>query len=772
MNKSKPFDPVDILSSVDIGFYAVCQDKVLYVNSGCARLTGYSQTDLALTEPFSFVSSDDRALLDEAIRKVTGNEPTEPLDLRLISKNGKTIWVLARFHVMPHSGQKAVLASLSDITGRRLREKERRTLENRHGSIFEGLPDVYYETDLKGNITFANRAMSVHLGYSREELLGMNNRQYTDEESAQRVYEAFHQLYLTGKPVTSIEETVIRKDGSRGIVDLSASLIRDQAGRPIGFAGISREITRRKQMEQALRQAEERYRNTIENIQDGYFEIGLDGRWTFFNDVVCQHMQYSREELMGMDYHQMHTQQSARNTVKAFAHAYSTGNPIKSIEIECVRKDRSIGYYELSVTPIKDTKGQMTGFRCISRDITERIKMESELRLSEERYRTIIDEMEEWYFESDANGHLLFFNEAIARALGRRPHELAGAHFRDLMAPEEADKIYNAFHRVYVTAEPVRNVPYRFTAPGGAGMLSEFSIFPKRDELGRVMGFRAVGHDITQKKKMQHQQMLSEKMATIGRLAAGAAQKIHHPIASIDSNLKAIAEYLDDVVHLFSLTSHLAVEASGPATPEAPNLQTRLSEIQEMAEKTKMDFVLDDLGSLVRESQDGAEQIIRIVRDLETYGQKDDDPPKPANLNDLLEMALNSVWKALKYKAQVIRNYGDLPPVVCHARQIQQVFSNLLVNAGEAIADEGEIRLSTRREGDHSVAICIADTGSGIPEETLSRIFDPFFTTKDLEKSTGLGLHVVFSIIERHSGKIEVESKPSAGTTFTLTLPA
>ena len=164
------------------------------------------------------------------------------------------------------------------------------------------------------------------------------------------------------------------------------------------------------------------------------------------------------------------------------------------------------------------------------------------------------------------------------------------------------------------------------------------------------------------------------------------------------------------------------------------------------------------------------QRVKRIVQDLKDFSHISDSEMQWANLEEGLESTLNVVWNELKYKAEVIREYGKIPEVECIPSQLNQVFMNLLVNAGQAITEHGTITLRTRQQGDN-VCVEIADTGSGIPAEIINRIFDPFFTTKPVGTGTGLGLSITHGIIRKHNGRVEVESELGKGTTFRLIIP-
>ncbi|MBN1664540.1 MAG: PAS domain S-box protein [Deltaproteobacteria bacterium] len=371
--------------------------------------------------------------------------------------------------------------------------------------VIEDLYDGFFELDLSGKFTFVNDALCRIHGCPREELLGMNNRQYTDEKNAGKAFDAFNLIFNTGQKGSLFDYEIIRKDGTKRQIEISASLIKDTAGSPKGFRGITRDVTERMRMEEALRQSEERYRTIIESIEDGYVEVDLAGNWTFVNDVICEHMKYPREELIGMDFHKLHTEKSAKNTTKAFINVYQTGKPLKSLEIEGVRKDGTIGDYELSVSLMKDANGQSIGFRCISRDITERKKMEEDLRHSEERYRSIIEQMADGYFEADFEGRICFVNDAECRNLGYTREEIVGKAADLFMDETSLLALIQVFREVYRTKNPVTAYDVEITKKDGTKGIHEISVSLIQNAQGEPLGFRGIARDITERKLAEAQ---------------------------------------------------------------------------------------------------------------------------------------------------------------------------------------------------------------------------------------------------------------------------
>ena len=262
-------------------------------------------------------------------------------------------------------------------------------------------------------------------------------------------------------------------------------------------------------------------------------------------------------------------------------------------------------------------------------------------------------------------------------------------------------------------------------------------------------------------KIVQGQLLQQDKMVSIGQLAAGVAHEINNPMGFIISNLGSLGKYVD------KLGSYMDANDQYFADCE-PSVREFLVKEQK---KYKIDRIRQDLPELITESYDGAERVRKIVQNLKSFSRIDNSTYEFSDIIDGLESTLTIASNELKYKATVTREYGPLPLVWCNMGQLNQVFLNILMNAGQAIEAHGEIRISTWEENG-TVKITISDTGNGIPPENIKHIFDPFFTTKAVGKGTGLGLAIAYDIItNKHGGVIEVRSEIGKGTTFTIMLP-
>lgn len=260
-----------------------------------------------------------------------------------------------------------------------------------------------------------------------------------------------------------------------------------------------------------------------------------------------------------------------------------------------------------------------------------------------------------------------------------------------------------------------------------------------------------------------HNQLLqSEKMASMGQLAAGVAHEINNPVGYINSNLTALQKYILDLMRL--------VDCYVEAEHLLPAESAESASIRRIKSEVELDFLRQDLNDLMRESQEGVERVRKIVQDLKEFSHVDSSEWQVADLHRGLESTLNIVHNEIKYKAEIVKEYGDMPEVECIPSQINQVFLNLLVNAAQAIEKRGVITLRTGTTGGE-IWIEVKDTGKGISPHHLNRIFEPFFTTKEVGKGTGLGLSLSWNIVQRHGGRLEVQSTAGEGSTFRLTLP-
>jgi signal transduction histidine kinase/CheY-like chemotaxis protein len=267
----------------------------------------------------------------------------------------------------------------------------------------------------------------------------------------------------------------------------------------------------------------------------------------------------------------------------------------------------------------------------------------------------------------------------------------------------------------------------------------------------------------------QAQMLQSEKMASIGQLAAGIAHEINNPTGYVSSNLKSLGDYNQDI-HKLVIKSQAIIKNLEETDTISDELRSACAEFREIEKEIDIDYLMEDSIELIDECKDGIERVKKIVIDLKDFAHPGEDQIRSMDINAGIESTLNVVNNEIKYKASVVKELGDIPTVHGYPQQLNQVFMNIFVNAAQAIEEMGEIRVSTK-EIEESVEVKISDTGTGITPENLTKIFDPFFTTKEVGKGTGLGMNIAYNIIQKHRGTIDVSSVVGEGTTFTILLP-
>ena len=376
-----------------------------------------------------------------------------------------------------------------------------------------------------------------------------------------------------------------------------------------------------------------------------------------------------------------------------------------------------------------------------------------------------------------------FVSANAFRVLGYHPEEMvADPNFWfEHIHPDDVPTIFSSLALVF--SEGRRTYEYRFKASDGQYLWMHDSLRLIRDEAGAPLEVVGSLTDITARKSMedalqktgdeqralidklqrtQAQLLQSEKMASIGQLAAGVAHEINNPVGFVNSNMGALNRYVDTLFEVIDGYDRIFSESQDPAQAA--------QSAEELKRQADLEFLREDVVQLVKESMEGLTRVKDIVQSLKDFSHVGETEWQFADLHQGLENTLTIANNEVKYKADVVRQYGEIPLVSCLVSQLNQVFMNLIVNASHAIKNRGTITIRTGC-ADAWVWVEVEDTGEGIAPENLSRIFEPFFTTKPVGKGTGLGLSLSYNIISKHNGRIDVRSELGKGTCFTVRLP-
>ena len=412
-------------------------------------------------------------------------------------------------------------------------------------------------------------------------------------------------------------------------------------------------------------------------------------------------------------------------------------------------------------------------------------QMERQVEALNARHRYLINNSPAIIYSAVPSGDfkITFVSDNLKRILGYQAEEMLNDpdFWINHIHPDDIPGIFSKLPHLFVEGRQTHD--YRFRHKNGYYLWIHDTLRLIRDADGEPLEVIGSLLDITERKSMEQalhkekeeqkalikklheareQLLQNEKMAAIGQLAAGVAHEINNPIGYINSNLHTLLNYTRGLIELVQL-----YQVSEPLLTSYPEI---LSLIHSVKQKIDLDYTKIDILELLDESQEGAGRVKQIVQDLKEFSHVDESEWQKTDLHKGLDSTLNIARNEIKYKAEIVKNYGEIPLVECIASQINQVFMNLLVNAAHAVEDNGVITLSSGCENGQ-VWIEVKDNGKGIAPDVLSRIFDPFYTTKPVGVGTGLGLSLSYNIINKHGGHIDVESTPKQGACFRVWLP-
>ncbi|MEA2764833.1 MAG: hypothetical protein QOK07_1237 [Gemmatimonadaceae bacterium] len=494
----------------------------------------------------------------------------------------------------------------------------------------------------------------------------------------------------------------------------------------------------------ALRTSELRYRQIVEIANEGIWTIDENSATTFMNGRMAGMLGYSPEEVIGMPLNSIVSKEEQPKAAITIQNG-RRGKTERS-ESALIRKDGTELWVSVSSAPRFDSTGQYAGALAMVTDRTEQREAEVALRQSEEKYRQIVETTTDGIVTVDMLGRIVFVNKRFAEMLGYEPQEMIGkpaTTFTTTAGHAVADAAFKRRGQGLKDAND-SGLVHR----NGKEIVVNIAGSPVLDAEGKHVGSLGVVRDITERTRMQSQLMVSDRMASVGTLAAGVAHEINNPLAAVMGNLDYIAEIVGQL------------GGNGRAT---------------MSPAMRDTWMRDEITTPLKDAREAAERVRFIVRDLKIFSRSPTEELKgPVNVKEVMESSLRMAWNEVRHRARLVKNYGSVPDVDANEARLGQVFLNLIVNAAQAIpegrTEDNEIRVTTRLEGNR-VVVEVADTGPGIPPEIINRVFDAFFTTKGEGVGSGLGLAICHRIVTDIGGELTVWSEVGAGTVFRVSLP-
>lgn len=617
--------------------------------------------------------------------------------------------------------------------------------QRRFKTVFKAAPIGIAMANPEGYFIEVNRAFTKMLGYRKAEMTGLTFVDIThpeDREETQKLSNAVRQGKINSYRT---EKRYLKKDGQLVWGIIRATAVKDNQGQIQYWLGLVEDISDRKLAEEALEESEKRYRMLFERGAEGIMVLDLQsGKFKFANPAICKMLGYTAKELTTMGVKDIYPRKELKRVLRKFSEQIE-GEKRLAQNIPCLRKDGTLIYVN-----INSTRVVLDGVECnvgFFQDITKRVTAEEALRESEEKYRNILTNIEEGYFEVDLAGNLVFFNEACCELIGYPADELNGMNNRQFTSPGIARKMFKTFNSVYKTGKPAQIANFEVITKSKVKKHLELSASLIKDLEQKPIGFRGIVRDVTarlksqkEKERLASQIQHVQKMESIGTLAGGIAHDFNNLLMGFQGNISLMLLDLED---------------DHPHVGYLKNMES---------------YVLK-----------GSE----LTRQILGFARRGKYQVKTTNINELLYKSAEMFSRTKKEITIHKKFQDDLWPVDVDRGQIEQVLLNLFVNAWQAMPTGGEIYIETKAvhlEDDYDkpyeiepgpyVRISVTDTGVGMDDDIQPKIFEPFFTTKAVGRGTGMGLASAYGIIKNHNGFINVYSEKGHGTTFKIYLPA
>ncbi|MGJ5819694.1 hybrid sensor histidine kinase/response regulator [Paludibaculum fermentans] len=653
--------------------------------------------------------------------------------------------------------------------------KQSRT-QDRLSLISRAAKDAIILLDDEGRVVHWNEAAIGMFGYETSEVIGRNMHSLLAPSRFLDAHRsAFSNFQKTGQGAAvgvTLDLVALRHSGEEFPIELSltATPVDDKWW----ALGIVRDISHRRQVERTLRESEERFRRLFEEGPLGIALINPDFRVNRANAALVRMLGYSEAEMQDLSVIELTAPEDIDVTLKQANGLLRGEMPHYQLQKRYVTKAGSVIWANTTVSLIRDEQGDPIYGLVMIEDITARVEFDQNQRMAEARLR-----------ESENRLTKILENVPVGIAIVSLDKKIRWAN-------QAALSMIGAPELEIIVGQPCNQVLCQFTdsncpfCDGNDAVFSAETTMSRSD--GALLPVLKSAHtvefdneivrletfmDLRDRKRLETELGHSRKLEAVGQLAAGVAHEINTPIQYVGDSVQFLKEAFDSFVQLLPNYRKLLITPHATSEYEALSLETKRLE-----EEMDLDWLLNEIPSSFSRCLDGVERVARIVRAMKEFAHPDQREKGPADLNHAIQSTLTIAHNEYKYVADIESHFGDIPNVICHVSELNQVFLNLIVNAAHAIAGHlggtglrGAIGITTSRQGPN-VRIDFEDTGGGIPDEIRDRIFDPFFTTKPVGKGTGQGLAIARSVVvDKHGGTLTFQSKHGLGTTFTVLLP-
>ncbi|MEO8482058.1 MAG: PAS domain S-box protein [Acidobacteriota bacterium] len=650
-------------------------------------------------------------------------------------------------------------------------------------SLVESLPHNIMQKDIEGRFTFVNARFCQTIGRTREELIGKTDFELYPEDLALK-YRADDRFVVESGETFGVFETHQSATG-KTFIQVVKTPVRDANGTVTGVQCVFWDGTERNVMEEQLHLERELLRAMLDTSPDSIYFKDEHSRFLKVSKSLADRVGVADPgELIGKTDADFFSVEHARSAYLDELRIINGGSPVISQTERELRLDGQQRWVTTTKMPLRDKAGRVVGTFGLSRDITELKQAEAavdkrtmELRASLDRYKMLVESTHAVPWEMDgATWTLSYISPQAARVFGWDPEALLknGASILDVVYEDDREHVRKQMEALIHSPETQDlALDYRVCVADGRLGYVRSVMSVHREQPDRAGIVRGVTLDITEQKKLEAGLHQSQKLESIGRLAAGVAHEINTPVQFVSDSVHFVRDAMTDLAGLlahYQRVNQSVIEGSASAVASA--------EVLEAEQTADLDYLLENVPKALTRSLDGLDRVATIVRSMKEFAHPDQKEMTSVDLNQAVQSTLVIARNEYKYVADVDVDFGDLPLVTCHGGDVNQAVLNIIVNAAHAIGDvvkgteeRGRITVSTRQDGDH-VIIAIADSGGGIPASIQGRLFDPFFTTKEVGRGTGQGLAIARSVVvETHGGHLTFDTELGRGTTFYLRLP-